>query len=230
MPEVRGKDWDQYWIDSAKSKGLFEVIAKFYRRYIISPAVRHYIHRYFRDEPARVYVHAGCGSAESDNRIRFKQARFVMLDISPEALVIARRKSKLENVHFVCGDIFHPPFKAGAVDGIWNLGVMEHFFEPEITQIFTAFSQLLKADGQLVIFWPPRYGLSVIVLTSFLGVVNAFRKKPLVLYPDEVSRYWTQRWSQQLAAPAGLQVQKSHFSIRDLFTYVVMVARKAASR
>ncbi len=51
MSEVRGKNWDQYWIDSAKSKGLFEIIAKFYRRYIISPAVRHYFHKYFRDEP-----------------------------------------------------------------------------------------------------------------------------------------------------------------------------------
>jgi len=70
----------------------------------------------------------------------------------------------------------------------------------------------------------------VIVLTSFLGVVNTFRKQPLVLFPDEVSRYWTQRWSHQLVAPAGLRAQKSHFSIRDLFTYVVMVARKAGRR
>ena len=230
MAEVRGKDWDQYWIDSAKSKGLFEIIAKFYRRYLISPAVRYYIHRYFRDEPARVYVHAGCGSAESDNRIRFSHARFVMLDISPEALAIARRKSKLQNVHFVCGDIFNPPFKAEVVDGVWNLGVMEHFFEAEITRIFTALSSAIKPDGKLLIFWPPRYGLSVIVLTAFLGVVNAFRKTPLVLYPDEVSRFWTTQWSQKLIAPAGLVVQKRHFSIRDAFTYVVLVARKVVTR
>ena len=226
MAEVRGKDWDQYWIDSAKSKGLFEIIAKFYRRYIISPAVRHYIHRYFCDESQRVYVHAGCGSAESDNRIQFTNARFVMLDISPEALVIARRKSQLSKVHFVCGDIFNPPFKDGVVDGIWNLGVMEHFFEPELTQIFTALGRMVKPDGSLLIFWPPRYGLSVIVLTSFLRVVNAFRETPLVLYPDEVSRYWTKPWVQKLITPAGLVAAKSHFSIRDVFTYVVLVVRK----
>ena len=226
MPEVRGKDWDQYWIDSAKSKGLFEIIAKFYRRYIISPAVKHYIHRYFCDKPACVYVHAGCGSAESDNRIQFTHARFVMLDISPEALVIARRKSQLAKVHFVCGDIFNPPFKAGVIDGVWNLGVMEHFLEKEITQIFTALSRTIKLEGQLLIFWPPRYGLSVIVLTSFLCFVNAFRKTPLVLYPDEVSRFRTKRWSQKLLTPSGLKVEKCHFSIRDVFTYVVMVAKK----
>ncbi|MEI8315044.1 MAG: class I SAM-dependent methyltransferase [Verrucomicrobiota bacterium] len=227
MPEVRGKDWNQYWIDSANSKGLFEIIAKFYRRYIISPAVKHYIHRYFRDEPSRVYMHAGCGSAESDNQIRFTHARFVMLDISPEALVIARRKSQLRNVQFVCGDIFNPPFKVETFDGVWNLGVMEHFFESEIKKIFTALSCSVKSGGQLLIFWPPRYGLSVIVLTSFLSVVNAFRKTPLVLYPDEVSRFWTKKWSQKLVGPAGLVVVKSHFSMRDMFTYVVMVAKRS---
>src|SRR5258706_16449606 len=109
MPEVRGKDWDQYWVDSRKSKGLFEIIAKFYRRYIISPSVRHYFHRYFRDETGRVYLHAGCGSSESDNRIQFGQARFVLMDISFEGLRIARQKSTLKNAWFVCGDIYNPP-------------------------------------------------------------------------------------------------------------------------
>lgn len=227
MPEVRGKHWDQYWIDSAKSKGLFEIIAKFYRRFIISPAVKHYFHKYFRDDPERVYLHAGCGSAESDNRIQFHDGKFVLMDISLEALLVARRKSKLPNLHLVCGDIYHPPFKTGAMDGIWNLGVMEHFYEPEIMQIFQALSRVLKPGGTCLIFWPPRYGLSVITLTSFLFIVNKFRKQVLVLYPDEVSRFWTNAWAQRLVAPADLTVQKAHFGIRDAFTYVIMVARKS---
>ena len=226
MPEVRGKDWNQYWIDSAKSKGLFEIIAKFYRRYIISPTVRHYFAKYFRDEPGCVYVHAGCGSSESDNRIGFQHSKFVLMDISLEGLKIARQKSTLQNVHFVCGDIYHPPFRTDSVDGIWNLGVMEHFFEPEITRIFTALSRVVKPGGRCLIFWPPRYGLSVITLTSFLFVANQFRKMPLVLYPDEVSRFWTKAWAQQLLVPANLAVEKAHFGIRDAFTYVIMVALK----
>ncbi|HVM63087.1 MAG TPA: class I SAM-dependent methyltransferase [Verrucomicrobiae bacterium] len=226
MNEIRGKDWDQYWTDSAKNKGLFEIIAKFYRRYIISPTVRHYFRKYFRDEPGRVYLHAGCGSSESDNRIGFQHARFVLMDISIEGLKVARQKSKLQNACFVCGDIYNPPFKPEAIDGIWNLGVMEHFYEPEITRIFTAQTPILKPHGQCVIFWPPRYGLSVITLTSFLFVVNKFRKQPLVLYPDEVSRFWTKAWAQRLLGPAGLTVQRTHFGLRDAFTYVIMVAQK----
>jgi ubiquinone/menaquinone biosynthesis C-methylase UbiE len=228
MQETRGKDWDQYWKDSDQNRGLFEIIAKFYRRFIISPTVRHYFHKYFTDEPGRVYLHAGCGSAESDNRIGFQHAQFVMLDISTDALVIARRKTKLRNAHFVCGDIFNPPFRDGALDGIWNLGVMEHFYEEEITNIFVALARTLKTGQRCVIFWPPKYGLSVIVLTSFLGVVNKFRKQQLVLYPDEVSRFATKNWAQRLVDPAGLRVRRAHFGPRDVFTYVIMVAEKVA--
>jgi SAM-dependent methyltransferase len=207
MPEVRGKDWDQYWVDSRKSKGLFEIIAKFYRRYIISPAVRHYLHKYFHDEPGRLYLHAGCGSSESDNRIGFEHAKFVLMDISVEGLKIARQKSKLRSAYFVCGDIYNPPFKTGTLDGVWNLGVMEHFKEDEITRIFQSLRRPLKEDGRCLIFWPPRYGLSVLTLTSFLCVMNKLRKKPLVLYPDEISRFWTKRW-----APPNARTSQSRAS------------------
>jgi hypothetical protein len=107
---------------------------------------------------------------------------------------------------------------------------MEHFYEPEIARIFTALSRVVKKDGTLIIFWPPRYGLSVITLTSFLFFVNRFRKTPLVLYPDEVSRFWTKAWAQRLVAPADLSVEKIHFGIRDAFTYVILVAAKTTPR
>ena len=230
MPEVRGKNWDQYWIDSGKSKGLFEIIAKFYRRYIIAPAVQYYFQRYFQDTLGRVYLHAGCGSSESDNLIRFTHARFVLMDISLEGLKIARQKSTLPNAWFVCGDIYHPPFKSDVVDGIWNLGVMEHFYEDEITRICQALSRPLRPGGRCLLFWPPVYGLSVIVLTSFLWIVNKLRRKPLVLYPDEVSRFVSKSWAQKLTQPADLEVERAHFGLRDMFTYVILILAKRSGR
>ena len=228
MQEVRGKHWDEYWVDSAHDRGAFAIIAKFYRRYIISPAVKHYFHKYFTDQLGRVYLHAGCGSGESDNRIQFRDATFVLMDISPKALAIAREKSRFTNVRFVCGDIYRPPFKPASLDGLWNLGVMEHFYEDEIARIFQALAGVLKPGGKCLVFWPPKYGLSVIVLTSFLYIVNKFRKRPMVLYPDEVSRFSSPSWVEGLLGPAGFAVQKTHFGIRDLFTYVVLVAAKSA--
>ena len=226
-PDIPEKNWNQYWRDSASNKGLFEIIAKFYRRFIISPSVRHYFHKYFSDTKSHVYLHAGCGSGESDNRIGFTNARFVLMDISPVALAIARRKTVLTNVHLVCGDIFNPPFKTGCIDGLWNLGVMEHFRETEIVSIFTALSRILKPQARCLIFWPPRYGLTVIALTTFLFVAAKIRRKPLVLYPDEVSKFSTRDWADALARKASLQVLKVHFGIRDAFTYVVLILARS---
>ena len=103
---------------------------------------------------------------------------------------------------------------------------MEHFYEPEITRIFQALSRVVKPNGTCLIFWPPKYGLSVITLTSFLFFANLFRKTPLVLYPDEVSRFSSKGWAQRLLAPAGLAVRQAHFGPRDAFTYVIMMAQK----
>lgn len=69
--------------------------------------------------------------------------------------------------------------------------------------------------------------LYALALTSFLFVVNKVLRRPLTLYPDEVSRFWTKRWVSQLINPAGLAVEKTHFGLRDLFTYVILVASRS---
>jgi SAM-dependent methyltransferase len=226
LQEVRGKHWDDYWADCAHDRGLFALIAKFYRHFIISPALRHHFERTFRDEPGRVYLHAGCGSGESDRLIGFHNASFLLLDSSQRALEIARRKTTLANVQLVRADLFDPPFRTGSIDGIWNLGVMEHFHESEIVRIFEGFGRILKPGGRCLILWPPTYGLSVMVLRSFLFVVNRFRREPLVLYPDEISRFTSRRDAERLVGPGGLRVEAAHFGARDAFTYVVLIASK----
>lgn len=228
MTQAHGKSWDEYWRDSAQDRSLFAIVAKLYRRILIAPSVRHHFRKYFRDEPGRVYLHAGCGSAESDRLIGFTRASFVLLDLSPEALRIARQNSTVPNVRLVCGDIFHLPFREESFDGVWNLGVLEHFETPEIERIFAATRDVLKPEGRCLIFWPPTYGLSVLFLTSFLRIANGLRRTPLHLYPDEVSLLRSAGWARNLLRSAGLALERTHFGIRDLFTYVVLVVRKAS--
>lgn len=228
MTHAHGKTWDEYWRDSALDRSLFAVVAKLYRRILIAPSVRHSFRTYFHDELGRVYLHAGCGSAESDRLIGFSQASFVLMDISLEALRIAKRNSTNPKVWLVCGDIFQPPFRVESFDGMWNLGVMEHFEVAEIGRILGATREVLKPGSRCVIFWPPKYGLSVLFLTSFLRIVNAMRRTPLHLYPDEVSLFTSAEWARDLLRSAGLTLERTHFGIRDLFTYVVLVARKAS--
>ena len=227
-PHADATGWDEYWRNSTSDRSPFAVIARIYRRFLISPAVRHYFRRYFRDESGRRYLHAGCGSAESDRRIGFTRASLVLMDSSREALLIARRNSTAPNTHVVCGDLFRPPFRDDVFDGAWNLGVMEHFEAPEIQRIFIALARVLKAEARTLVFWPPRYGLSVITLAAFLKVANAIRRSPLHLYPDEVSLFSSTQWARGLMHGARLVIDRTHFGIRDLFTYVVVIARKGA--
>lgn len=224
--EIRGKSWDDYWRDSAPHRGLYALLARAYRRWIISLAVAHFFRSTFSDAPGRVYVHAGCGSAETDSRIGYREATIVLMDISVEALKIARATTRFPKAHVVCGDLFAPPFRTSSIDGAWNLGVVEHFYEPEIRRIFAGLGRILKPDASALILWPPVYGLSVLVLTSFLFVVNRLLRRSVTLYPDEVSRYRSIDQARGLLAGSGLRAERTHFGIRDLFTYVVLVATR----
>ena len=216
-----------YWSRAEeKQQGIYPAIAKFYRDQIISRAAANSLARHFENAPHRRYLHAGCGSGGSDWRIALDQARFHFLDVAPGALRLHGQQPMQIHGHHVGGDIFALPYSAESMDGIFNLGVMEHFHEPEIAKILAEFRRVLKPDGKLLLFWPPDFGLSVLVLSAFLKVVNRFRKEPLELYPEEVSRIRSFRWTRELLARSGFRASVLEFGPRDLFTYVLVVAGK----
>lgn len=222
-------DWDLYWQKAAESdrQGLYQVIAKFYRDQIISRSAAAILSKHFVDSDARHYLHAGCGSGGSDQRIPLERPHFHFLDLSSGALRLHRSQPLRLRRTYVCADVFHLPYAANSMDGIFNFGVMEHFTLPEISGILSEFRRVLKADGRLVLFWPPDFGFSVLALGSFVRVVNGFRKQPLKLHPDEISRIPSFRWVRNLMKQNHLRVLQTEFGPRDLFTYVAVVAEKA---
>lgn len=220
-------DWNLYWAKAQgveRRQGLYEVIAKFYRDQIISRSAARLLSRHFPDGEGRRYLHAGCGSGGSDWRIRLKKSRFHFLDIAPVALALHRGRPISLSRHYAGGDIFRLPYRDRSMDGIFNFGVMEHFTEDEIGRILAEFRRVLKADGRLLLFWPPDFGLSVVALGAFLGVVNRFRKEPLKLFPDEISRVHSFRWVRGIMAKNRFSVAKLEFGPGDLFTYVAVAA------
>ena len=220
--------WDLYWSRARRPerRGLYQRIAKFYRDQIISRSAARILARQFRDEPQRRYLHAGCGSGGSDQRIRLPRPQFHFLDISPMAIRLHRDQPLELRRRYLCGDIFRLPYADGSMDGVFNFGVMEHFTEGEIGRILAEFHRVLKPGGRVVLFWPPEFGLSVLVLSNFLRVVNAFRKEPLQLYPDEISRIKSFRWVRGLMQRSRFRVLSTEFGPGDLFTYVAVAASK----
>lgn len=225
---MEGTSWDLYWERAAKPgrRGLYPVIAKFYRDQIISRWAAAILARHFVDSEERNYLHAGCGSGGSDQRIPLGRSRFYFLDISPMAIQLHRKQPMGLRRSYAYGDIFRLPYASDSMDGIFNLGVMEHFTEPQISAILAEFRRVLRPGGRMVLFWPPDFGLSVLALRAFLGVVNRFRKQPLKLHPAEISRIHSFRWLRQVMQQNHLRLVEAEFGPRDLFTYVAVVAAK----
>lgn len=221
-------NWDLYWTRAAepRRKSAYQVIAKFYRDQIISRSAAWVLNRHFPDGPERNYLHAGCGSGGSDQRIPLSRSRFHFLDLSPVAVKLHQRQPMNLKRDYACGDLFRLPYASGSMDGIFNFGVMEHFTEEQVGVILSEFKRVLKEGGRMILFWPPDFGLSVIALGLFTGTLNRFRRLPLKLHPDEISRIHSFRWIREMMGRNRLTLLRSDFGPGDLFTYVAVVASK----
>lgn len=226
-PETVRAEWDAYWsAESSGIKRLYDVIAVIYRLFIIKPALNHYMKRYFA--PGEPVLHAGCGGGQVDVDV-VKRFNVTALDISPVALERYRALNG-PNCTLLEGSILDIPADAGSFAGIYNLGVMEHFYEDDILDILRQFHRVVRPGGRLVLFWPPRYGLPNRVLRFVHYLINDVFKKPLKLHPDEFSPIESRAQIENWLNQTGFALVAFSFGPRDLFTHVVVVAERARSR
>lgn len=216
------QNWDTYW--SVTKSGwhfAYDAVAALYRKYLIGPSLKHMITKTFK-RGERV-LHAGCGGGEVDLGLR-DYVDIVPLDISVNALNWYRR------VHGDCqvlhGSIFHIPLPDKSLDGVYNLGVMEHFTDEEIVSIFKEFRRVAKDDGKIVLFWPPEFGLSVRFIKALTSVLSLTGKKGVQFHPAEITRVRSRQHVQDLLSRGGFQLDEYYFGARDFFTQVMLVARK----
>jgi len=215
--------WGEYWSQKEnKGSALYDFIAEFYRKFIIRPSLGHFIQKYFK-KGANI-IHAGCGSGQVDADIRH-YISITGLDISPEALTIySKENGKLcKTLH---ASIFDMPLASNSIEGIYNLGVMEHFTEEDVNKILSEFHRVLVPKGRMVIFWPPEFGLSVIFLKIVSAVLKFILRRTVKLHPDEISRIQSKEHALNVFKKAGFKVLEYSFGIRDFFTYSVISVGK----
>ncbi len=216
------QEWDEYWGKQKKSgKGLYDGIAAFYRRFIIKRALNEIIRREFGR--GAELLHAGCGSGQVDEDI-VRNNRVIALDISQAALQ-QYQKVNGRQARLVQGSIFDIPLEENSVDGVYNLGVMEHFSEAEIQQILAEFRRVLRPQGKIALFWPPEFGLSVNALKAAHFALNNLLKKNIKLHPDEITRILSKRHAEQMIEKAGFRMTRYEFGLRDFFTHSIVVAQ-----
>ena len=217
------ESWDMYWKGKqhAHSK-VYDSIAEFYRKFIIKKSLNYFINQHFK--PGTKVLHAGCGSGQVDVDI-VKNFSITAMDISAPALEIYQKTNSV-GCKTVLGSILKTSFEAGTFDGIYNLGVMEHFSTQEIQTILLEFKRILKAQGKIVLFWPHENGSSVTFLKFVHFILNNIFKKNIKLHPDEISRLKSKQHAQNIIEQSGLVFVDYYFGPKDLFTQAVVVAQK----
>ncbi|MFC1595714.1 glycosyltransferase [Candidatus Margulisiibacteriota bacterium] len=220
------ENWNKYWggKKSGGGSGLYGAIAGFYRKYIIRRALNISISKYFT--PNSKLLHAGCGSGQVDEDLH-DRVSITALDISDSALELYKQyNNNGKKIETIKGDVLKLPFKGESFDGVYNLGVMEHFTEPQIQQILSGFKHILKKKGKAVLFWPPEFGFSVIALKIVHFILNKILKKDIYLHPEEITRVRSKKQVKDLCEQSGLVMTDYYFGPRDLFTQAVVVLEK----
>lgn len=214
--------WDQYW--EVKKSGwsfIYDLVANIYRRLLIRPSLNYFIKKTFKK--GDTLLHAGCGGGQVDSEIR-DYADILPLDISVNALNWYRRvNGPCKVVH---GSIFQIPLSDNSIDGIYNLGVMEHFTEEEIGRILKEFHRVIKADGRILLFWPPEFGLSVRFFKVLKKIVALTGKKDSKFHPDEITRVRSRQHVEELLGKNGFEISQYYFGPKDLYTQAMIVGKK----
>jgi dolichol-phosphate mannosyltransferase len=230
MPPVPGADrenWNRHWAARGQRSGpsAFALGSGIVRRVIFQPAVVHFLEKHF--PPEGTFCEMGCGTGESSLRLVHGKRRFVGLDFSSEAISRAGATGHFHGL--LCADVAYLPLRTGSIDGIWNLGVMEHFPLPILKRSLEEFRRVLKPGGIAVLFWPSENNSSRWVLGPLEWARTAITGKPFRFFPAEVSRLKSKQEAAAIIREAGFSPVEIDFSLRTALIHTVVVARKTAA-
>ena len=228
LPEVGSAEaatWDTYWgCRLSLSQLTYDVLASFYRRIIIRPAFERSVRANFTTRSR--LLHAGCGTGQVDSRL-LGQFQIVGLDHSARAIELYVATNG-ETCEAKIGSIFELPFPDSSFDGVYNLGVMEHFPRHEIVAALREFHRVLKPDGKIVLWWPPEGGTSVVILKAASAMLTfCTGKRSETLFPAECSRIQSRALTEEILVEAGFALQEFKLGPRDLYTQVLVTGAKA---
>ena len=148
----------------------------------------------------------------------------VGLDFSAIALREARTSAGMHAL--VQADLFAMPCRSESIDGIWNLGVMEHFSSEQISACLREFHRVLKPGGVILLFWPSASNSSRWILAPVEKLVSSVRRSNFTFFPGEISRLPSKRHARTLIESQGFEIDLIDFNWRTAFIHMVIAARK----
>lgn len=215
-------DWSGHWAEARQNTAVQRFFS-WYRRVVFSRTVRHYCERYF--PPTGIFLEAGSGTSETSMRLDKLGGRriLVALDIVPSVL---KRCHPIMDVR-LAGDIFCLPFAGASLDGLWNVGVMEHFTEAEIDSILSEFRRVLKPRAPMVLLWPGSDSVPQKLLAIVQRLVRVCGRPGFRFHPPEIGQLRSLRQGRRILERNRFEVLHLGFGLRSLFAFKVLVGSPA---
>jgi len=219
--------WSQHW-SGDRQQQLVQRFFSMYRKVVFARAVRAFINRYF-DETG-IFVEAGSGTSETSVRINKNggERTLVAADVVPTVLSMCHPVMDVR----VCSDIFRLPFRDGSVDGIWNVGVMEHFTQAQIDMVMGEFHRVMRAGGRVIMFWPGADSVPQKMLQGAEKIINTVRRDKAFRFhimPDEVSRLKSRDEGLDILQRNGFKAICVDYGLSTLLAFKILVGEKAAT-
>ena len=221
-PRTEEVDWSEHWsaeMQESFSQRFFSV----YRKLVFARAVRYFLGRYF--PKAGLFLEAGSGTSETSMLVdKHDGARtLVALDLIPPVL---ERCHPVMDVR-VAGDIFRLPFLPESIDGVWNVGVMEHFTHDRIDAILGEFRRVLKPGGRIILLWPAVFSAPQRMLRIVEFGINLRRRgRRFRFHPDEISQLRSIRQGREVLRRNGFRAVAVDPGFRTLMAFETLVGEK----
>jgi SAM-dependent methyltransferase len=214
--------WNEHW-DAGKQRTLSQQFFRLYRKAVFARTVQYYVNRYF--DRGGVFVEAGSGTAETSGRIDKCGSQRTLVAV--DAIVpVLEDCDPIMDVR-IAANIFHLPFREGSIDGIWNVGVMEHFTHEEIERILYEFHRVLKTKGIVILLWPATNSIPQKLLRLTERVVN--RMNPdgeFRFHPPEISLLRSVKEGRQMLGRNGFEARQIDFGFRSLMAFRTVIGEK----
>lgn len=214
--------WSDHW-SSEKQASFVQRFFSWYRKAVFARTVAYFIGRYF---PAQgVFVEAGSGTSETSIRVnkRGGACALVALDL---IIPVLESCNPVMDVR-VGGDIFRLPFADDSVDGIWNVGVMEHFTHDQIDAILRELHRVMRQGARVILLWPGSNSIPQKMLEAAAWVINLRpRQRPFSFHPAEISRLRSSQQGRDVLARNGFETVTIDPGPRSLMAFVTVVGEK----
>jgi SAM-dependent methyltransferase/uncharacterized protein YbaR (Trm112 family) len=215
--------WTEHWSDS-KQHSASQRFFSFYRKAVFARAVAYFVDHYLPREG--VLVEAGSGTSETSMLIDKRGGCRTLAALDLIRPVLERCHPAMDVR--VCGDIFALPFQDASIDGIWNVGVMEHFTHPQIDAILREFRRVLKPGSRVVLLWPAKFSIPQRILRVLEWFINLRRRKDdkFRFHPDEISQLRSVRQGREVLTRNGFEPVAIDIGLRTLMAFETLVGEK----